>query len=834
MGFLREEQGQFLLPRPSGFPPRNFFFAQKHFCNLSGHICFSALVRHVSSSGFDGNECGKTVSSACRSFDHVLSQLTSSPQPVNLDLRTDTSILLNPKSLVWASKVQNMPSQIFFSKWSFSSDVHFFQIGMNNLSYPSIFITKSTQNAPKNISFVLSNVTLGNCSLTLQKVTFLVTNSNTVATHITLKNTAASIRVSRPGMLEVLESDLIVEKCNFSQRKPDRQWPVPADALIVARNSYVRIADSTFTMNQQRLMKMVGSTVNIQKSTFTENHAKTGSCVLEASSCNVSLQDSFFGRHSLSHEGLISTKRGSNLTLTRCKFIHNDQDVSGGSTATAAIQTMESSLFVSSSTFLHNAVGFIAAKSGPVSVKNCSFRNNSAQAVFPWPPYCVGIFFASKIVILNSTFSNNSTSGPVALFVCGGKLIDLKNIAFRVPVEGNQTQIYLDAGVYELSFSQVNFTDIRTREYLSSSQKNFLRRALDVGVLHLTPTAEIKNKSGHEHHYLVVFIGALVGVVLLLLVASIVVFMKKYSKLHGPAPRRKREHDAFVCYPFDEDHEFVFALIPRLENEYDVSLCWAERDFLPGLMIQENIEKSIDSSNCAIILLSQFFIDSPWCQRELYMCSLEQQADPSFRILFILMQVNFQDLKNVPKYVEKYIQTCTCLFKDDRKLVQKIADFLLNGQQHKKETFSSLATNEERDTDFPIPAADCSTQVDFRTPFLDSNRWECFDLVDTLPLEPEASPHSDSLSEEEVNYVALRSECSVHAGEIYKAPGSSSNRTTTEAGLSAPLLAPPEEDTYSYSSTTHLKSVADPIEDDWPKPAEDDVIPRLHSLCSSM
>ncbi len=47
VGFLREEQGQFPLPRPSGFPPRNFLFILSFVLSffLSCFLSFSPVCR---------------------------------------------------------------------------------------------------------------------------------------------------------------------------------------------------------------------------------------------------------------------------------------------------------------------------------------------------------------------------------------------------------------------------------------------------------------------------------------------------------------------------------------------------------------------------------------------------------------------------------------------------------------------------------------------------------------------------------------------------------------------------------------------------------------------
>ncbi len=148
--------------------------------------------------------------------------------------------------------------------------------------------------------------------------------------------------------------------------------------------------------------------------------------------------------------------------------------------------------------------------------------------------------------------------------------------------------------------------------------------------------------------------------------------------MQSPVPSRNKEFDAFVCYKFDESHNFVTNILkPQLEDEFKLLDCY---DFDPGLLIVENIENVIKKSNCAIVLLSQGFIDSSWCRQEFEYCCVESQDDPSFKILVILMQPlesleNLQDNKAVR--IRNFVRKRTCLDKDENKLWMKIKSHLI-------------------------------------------------------------------------------------------------------------------------------------------------------------
>ncbi len=109
------------------------------------------------------------------------------------------------------------------------------------------------------------------------------------------------------------------------------------------------------------------------------------------------------------------------------------------------------------------------------------------------------------------------------------------------------------------------------------------------------------------------------------------------SYLVRPRFKRNKEFDAFVCYRFDTENEFVMEeLIPKLSAKYALNI--HSIDFTPGTNIHTNILRAIESSNCAIILVSNGFLDSPWCRQEFEMCYNETKKDRAFKLLVILMQ----------------------------------------------------------------------------------------------------------------------------------------------------------------------------------------------------
>ncbi|KAM4567767.1 toll-like receptor 18 [Fundulus diaphanus] len=78
-------------------------------------------------------------------------------------------------------------------------------------------------------------------------------------------------------------------------------------------------------------------------------------------------------------------------------------------------------------------------------------------------------------------------------------------------------------------------------------------------------------------------------------------------------------YHAFISYSHSDADWVREELLPCLENNKNpYRLCIHERDFLPGRWIIDNIIENIESSRKVIFVLSRHFVNSEWCNYELY------------------------------------------------------------------------------------------------------------------------------------------------------------------------------------------------------------------------
>ena len=87
------------------------------------------------------------------------------------------------------------------------------------------------------------------------------------------------------------------------------------------------------------------------------------------------------------------------------------------------------------------------------------------------------------------------------------------------------------------------------------------------------------------------------------------------------------------------------------------------------------MQVAIENSNSAILVMSQGFVDSMWCQQEFQYCHIEHMKDPAFRLFVIIMEP-MESLQNLTECMKQYFVQETYLKKDDENLFKRIATYL--------------------------------------------------------------------------------------------------------------------------------------------------------------
>ena len=113
----------------------------------------------------------------------------------------------------------------------------------------------------------------------------------------------------------------------------------------------------------------------------------------------------------------------------------------------------------------------------------------------------------------------------------------------------------------------------------------------------------------------------------------------------------QRPYDAFVAYSSDDKHFVIRELVPYLEENQrrrpGYRLCVHYRDFAVGASIAESIISAVKHSKRVIIILSENFLHSEWCQFEFQKAYHQLLKEKRNRIIMILLHdINNQMLDN--------------------------------------------------------------------------------------------------------------------------------------------------------------------------------------------
>ena len=131
-----------------------------------------------------------------------------------------------------------------------------------------------------------------------------------------------------------------------------------------------------------------------------------------------------------------------------------------------------------------------------------------------------------------------------------------------------------------------------------------------------------------------------------------------------------RTYDAFLSYGGCSDYSIAQRVFEEMEGKYSLKLYIHPRDFSLGRIILSTNDV-VTNSNHAVIILSNEYLSSLWCQEELELCFMEHQRDPSFQIYMILpVHMDCLTVKNAT--AERILSKKKYLEYDDPNFFQKL------------------------------------------------------------------------------------------------------------------------------------------------------------------
>ncbi|XP_072233945.1 toll-like receptor 1 [Leuresthes tenuis] len=114
--------------------------------------------------------------------------------------------------------------------------------------------------------------------------------------------------------------------------------------------------------------------------------------------------------------------------------------------------------------------------------------------------------------------------------------------------------------------------------------------------------------------------------------------MKKRGKKHSNMLKNVSFcYHAFISYSHQDSDWVDSQLVPSLEGT-GFSLCVHERDFVPGEWIIDNIINCVESSYKTLFVLSKHFVQSDWCNYELFFAQHRSISIQQDSLVFILLE----------------------------------------------------------------------------------------------------------------------------------------------------------------------------------------------------
>ncbi|KAK3091737.1 hypothetical protein FSP39_022260 [Pinctada imbricata] len=113
--------------------------------------------------------------------------------------------------------------------------------------------------------------------------------------------------------------------------------------------------------------------------------------------------------------------------------------------------------------------------------------------------------------------------------------------------------------------------------------------------------------------------------------------MRSKKESQNVLPDQNFRYDAFVAYTSDDRSWVISNLMAVLEGQHNFSLCLHERDFLPGHTILDQISETIKNSRKVILVLSNNFAKSQWCQYEILLAQTRLLEEGGNTLILILL-----------------------------------------------------------------------------------------------------------------------------------------------------------------------------------------------------
>ncbi|XP_063426964.1 toll-like receptor 2 [Mytilus trossulus] len=133
--------------------------------------------------------------------------------------------------------------------------------------------------------------------------------------------------------------------------------------------------------------------------------------------------------------------------------------------------------------------------------------------------------------------------------------------------------------------------------------------------------------------------------------------------------------DGFVIYSEPDKYWLLNNLLPFLENQHGYKLCIHDRDFQIGRPIVDNIVENMDNSRKIVLILSNSFVESPWCKYEVRLANERfLESGPDSLISIKLEEIRTPLMENTLKMLIKFTTHAVWSEKNKEEFYVRILD----------------------------------------------------------------------------------------------------------------------------------------------------------------
>ena len=221
--------------------------------------------------------------------------------------------------------------------------------------------------------------------------------------------------------------------------------------------------------------------------------------------------------------------------------------------------------------------------------------------------------------------------------ICSGRYINVLDSLFETK---EMPHFYISNGQYE--FSRKRSTFRKGNMTLFSNQSNFIESTVDAGIIEINSSDVRHNEleeaieSGNGSNQIYIWLSLFPVTCSVAFMGSVwlCISFRKRGMETTEVLKRMRTYDAFLSRAYTAEG-IAQRVFEEMEGTYSLKLFIYPRDFSPGFIFK-NTNDVVTNSNHAVIILSNEYLSSSYHQRELEICFMEHQRDPSFDITIIL------------------------------------------------------------------------------------------------------------------------------------------------------------------------------------------------------